>query len=207
MSPQFHHPLHGNCSPCTIYLIAYWANQEKYLEQGCANYKAGSKCRKVLMPDKLRGASLSTQGCQRSIYSNNICQLEAPLKIIRPTEAGIWFLGSLKCRWGCFSENSCCVLVLTCFFVFFLRDNDWNLRHFKAPSKQNLVSRMPRHWLRLIQAHTGTGTVPFRCRFPQHCIPSPTEGNACILLCERLLNLRTSDWRPLCWNLVQGTSQ
>ena len=205
MSPQFHHPLHGNCSPCTTYLIAYWANQEKYLEQGCANYKAGSKCRKVLIPDKLRGASLSTQGCQRSIYSNNICQLEAPLKIIRPTEAGIWFLGSLKCRWGCFSENSCCILVFTCFF-FFLRYNDWNLRHFKAPSKQNLQ----------FPECPGTGYDSYKHILAQgQCLPDADSPNTASQAPQKVMHascvngfsLRTSDWRPLCWNLVQGTSQ
>jgi hypothetical protein len=58
-----------------------------------------TKYREVIMiPDKLRGASFSTRGCQGLLYSNNICQVEAPLKNMRPKEAGIQFLGPLKSR-------------------------------------------------------------------------------------------------------------
>lgn len=118
-------------------------NQEKYLEQCCVNYKARSKCREVIIPDKLRGASLSTQGCQSSIYSNNICRLEAPLKIIRPTEPGIWLFGFSEVQMRLFLRKlllrfSFYLFVSSCCCCFFLRDNVWNLRHFKAPSKQNV---------------------------------------------------------------------
>lgn len=103
------------------------------------------------------------RGCQRWVYSNNICRAEAPLAITGPAEAGIRFLGPLKCRWGLLLRKLLLLFLFLVCCAFIKRDV---MTAFQGALRriESIASRTPRCWLQLIhsRAVTSAGHLTFR---------------------------------------------